>query len=83
MPSIDNNQFDVPVAKRQKLSFDQNGTRKPRTSASKIFYPFRVGALPASCPLSLLSHCEYHPVLIYSSVAIEDIGIGISHRSSA
>lgn len=69
MPSV-----DAPLAKRQKVSLDQNVESKSKASGSKIFYPFRVGSLA-----SILS-----PGLRRSlgMLTFADTGISIANRSS-
>ena len=42
MPSLTDDAFDMPLAKRQKRILDQDVRTGPPTVGSKVFSPFRV-----------------------------------------
>ncbi|KAE8411565.1 Utp21 specific WD40 associated putative domain-containing protein [Aspergillus pseudocaelatus] len=42
MPSLTDDAFDMPLAKRQKRTIDQDVRTGPQTAGSKVFSPFRV-----------------------------------------
>ena len=69
MPSL-----DAPLAKRQKVSLDQNVATRSKASGSKIFYPFRVGSPP-----SILSTGVRRSL---GMLTFADIGFSIANRSS-
>lgn len=69
MPSLDINQSDQPLAKRQRLSSD-NVASKSRTSASKIFSPFRVGATLIYESFNTNMHCQLKTLGLVSPTAV-------------